>query len=248
MLPTLGDRLDTLRETLESIEKQKQEVDLRLVIVVPKEALSAREMAQQAGATIVDDPYLGISHAINIGIDARDGEEFYAWMGDDDLFRPNGLWELQKLLDDNPGAIVAYGGCDYINPQGKIAARFRPGKLAQFLLSWGPDLIPHPGSIIRLDDMIAVGKFDTSLKFAMDLDMFLRLRKRGKFVCTKVPVSAFRWHPNSLTVSNRRKSSLESEAVKAKYLPPWLRPLRFAWQFPVRWASSLAARRVSSRA
>lgn len=248
VLPTLGDRLDTLRETLESIERQKKDVSLRLVLVAPASADGARTLAHSFGATIVDDPKTGISDAINRGIAARESEEFYAWMGDDDLFRPGGLKTLQDLLDQHPDAIVSYGGCDYINPAGETAAEFRAGKFAQFLLPWGPDLIPHPGSMIRLDMLEAIGGFDPKLKYAMDLDAFLKLRKRGKFVCTKKPVSAFRWHPDSLTVANRRNSSLESEAVKAKHLPAAIRPIRFIWQYPIRWASALAAQRVSRQA
>lgn len=248
VLPTLGDRLVTLRETLEAIEAQKRDVSLRLVVVAPASAREARALATSFGATLVDDPKAGISEAINRGIDARDSEEFYAWMGDDDLFRPGGLSLLQQLFDENPEAIVSYGGCDYINSDGNVAAEFRPGKWAQFLLPWGPDLIPHPGSMIRLDELEAVGGFDRTLKYAMDLDVFLKLRKRGKFVCTTEPVSAFRWHPDSLTVASRRNSSLESEAVKARHLPPVIRPIRFIWQYPVRWASAIAAQRVSKQA
>lgn len=248
VLPTLGDRLDTLTETLNAIHDQRAEVSLHLVVVAPAAASAARAIAMSFGATIIDDPKTGISEAINCGIDARRGEEFYAWMGDDDLFRPGGLFRLQKLLDLYPEAVVAYGGCDYITPSGETIAEFRPGKWAQFLLPWGPDLIPHPGSMIRLDALESVGKFDSSLQYAMDLDVFLKLRKHGSFVCTTEAVSAFRWHPNSLTVSNRRDSSFESEAVKAKHLHPFLRPFRFVWQYPIRWASAVAAKRVSRRA
>ncbi len=248
VLPTLGDRLETLRETLHAIDDQRSEVSLRLVVVAPARAVQARDMALSFGAVVVDDPKDGISSAINCGLAARQGEEFYAWMGDDDLFRPHGLLTLQTLLDENPSAVLSYGGCDYISPSGKILARSRAGKLAQILLPWGPDLIPHPGTMIRLDALQEIGGFDVSLKFAMDLDAFLKLRKFGKFVFTKQPVSAFRWHPESLTVANRKNSSKESEAVKARHLPPAIRPIRFLWVLPVRWASSFAAQRVSGRA
>lgn len=248
VLPTIGDRLDTLLETLDSIDQQRHEVDLNLVVVAPTTAVEARALASSYGASIVDDPKKGISEAINRGIDSRRGEEFYAWIGDDDLFRPGGLKLLQKLLDANTDAVVSYGGCDYINSKSEVAARFRPGRWALFLLPWGPDLIPHPGSMIRLDALEAVGRFDPRLKFAMDLDVFLKLRKHGKFVFTTKAVSAFRWHPDSLTVASRKSSSLESEAVKAKHLPGWIRPIRALWQYPVRWASAVAALRVTRKA
>ena len=248
VLPTLGARLDTLTETLKSIEAQRENVSLHLVVVCPKNATEARTLAQEFNATIVDDPGTGISDAINLGVAAHRGEKFYAWMGDDDLFRPNGLKTLIQLIGTDETNVVAYGACDYIDHNGQIIYTNAAGKLAQFLLPWGPDLIPHPGSIIRLKQLLNSGGFNPQLKYAMDLDMFLRLRKTGNFVSTKVPVSAFRWHVESLTVANRLNSSLESERVKKNHLPKYLKPFSFLWALPIRWASSLAAQRVSAKA
>lgn len=248
VLPTLGERLDTLKETFETIDQQRQEVRLRLVVVCPASATAAIKLAKSFGATIVDDPKEGISTAINVGVKARSGEKYYAWMGDDDLFRPHGLATLQSLLDNEPEAIVSYGGCDYITPEGATIATSNAGKLAQWLLPWGPDLIPHPGAMIRLDALEAQGLFDSQLKYVMDLDMFLRLQKVGKFVFTRESVSAFRWHPDSLTVANRQGSTAEAEAVKKKHLPQVLQPLSGLWHVPIRYAASLAATNLNKRA
>lgn len=245
VLPTIGERIDSLRETLASIEEQRKSIDLTLVVVCPTEAKEAIELANQYSAKIVADPKTGISNAINIGIRERTGESYYAWMGDDDLFLPGSLPKLFGMINSSPDVVVAYGGCRYINPEGNEIATNQSGELAKLLLPWGPDLIPHPGSILRLDAMEEVGLFDPTLKYAMDLDMFLKLRKMGKFVSTKVLVSAFRWHPQSLTVANRTKSTLEAEFVKRKYLPAFLRFLSPIWHLPVRVAASLAAKRLN---
>ncbi|MCU1403570.1 MAG: hypothetical protein JWM70_1894 [Microbacteriaceae bacterium] len=248
ILPTLGDRLETLRETLEAIDVQRGDVSLTLVVVAPVGATEARALAESHGAKIVDDPKHGISAAINYGLAARDGEDYYAWIGDDDLFRPGGLLTLKTILDARPESVLAYGGCEYIDPTGKVLAVSNAGALAKFLLPWGPDLIPHPGTMIRLDALEAIGGFDVTLKYAMDLDAFLKLRKHGSFAWTRTSVSAFRWHPDSLTVANRLNSSRESESVKTRHTPPILRGLSPIWNYPIRWASSFAAKRVSARA
>jgi glycosyltransferase involved in cell wall biosynthesis len=248
VLPTLGDRLDTLAETLDAIDVQRVDAYFTLVVVAPAKAVAARALAKKHGAVIVDDPGTGISEAINCGLRARNGEEFYAWMGDDDLFRPNGLNKLQSILQSRPDAVLAFGGCDYIDPHGRTLAVSNAGKLAPFLLPWGPDLIPHPGTMVRLDALEEIGGFDVNLRYAMDLDAFLKLRRFGKFAYTRESVSAFRWHPDSLTVSNRTKSSLESEAVKRRHLPAVLRPVSYLWSYPIRWASAYAAKSVNARA
>ena len=248
VLPTLGDRLTTLEETLGTIDEQRGDLDLTLALVLPPTATEAAELGRTHGALVVDDPKAGISTAINAGIAAATDEQYYAWMGDDDLFRPGGLLALRTLLEANPRAVLAYGGCDYIDPEGRVIATSRAGRAARWLLPWGPDLIPHPGTMVRLDALRAIGCFDATLKYSMDLDAFLKLREHGSFACTTRSVSAFRWHPDSLTVANRESSSAESEAVKRRHLPGYLRPLEPVWRFPVRWASAAAARGVSGRA
>lgn len=248
VLPTLGDRIDTLRETLESVRVQREDVSLTLVVVLPSDALEARALAESFDAVIVDDPRHGISAAINYGLAARTDESYYAWIGDDDVFRPGGLRLLLDLLESTPRAVLAYGGCDYIDTEGRTIAVSNAGALAPLLLAWGPDLIPHPGTMIRLDALMAIGGFDEKLRYAMDLDAFLKLRRYGKFISTRRSVSGFRWHPDSLTVANRLNSSLESEAVKRSHLPRVLRPVSGLWQRPIRWASAIAAKKLNSRA
>lgn len=248
ILPTLGDRLEYLRETLQSVVDQRPDVDLTIALVCPSQASGARALGAEFGALVVDDPGIGISAAINAGLACRTTESIYAWIGDDDLYRPGGLLTLVNLLSSRPDAVVAYGGCDYISPTGQVVGSSNAGTLAKHLLPWGPDLIPHPGSVIRLDALEQIGGFDESLKYSMDLDAFLKLRQLGAFVSTRKSVSAFRWHPDSLTVSNRAASSAESEAVKYRHLSAPAKVLSPLWVWPVRWASSLAADLVSAKA
>ena len=247
VVPTLGERTETLAESLASVRAQEG-VDTHLVVVVPEDAHDARRIAGEHGATLVDDPRRGLSAAVNAGIAARLGEEFYAWLGDDDLLAPNGLATLSGLLLAHPEAVVAYGACTYIDDEGRTVTVSRAGGLAHRILWWGPDLVPQPASLTRVDALLAAGEYDESLRFAMDLDMFLRLKGRGSFVSTKQEVAAFRWHADSLTVANRGLSLAESEKVKHRHLPAGIRPLAPAWDVPVRWATRLAARQVNRRA
>ena len=248
VLPTLGQRLDTLSKTLESINIQRAEVALRLIVVTPTRAKEARQLALTFGAEIVDDPGIGISSAINKGLEQRSGEQYYAWMGDDDLFLSKGLVTLQNLIEKDKRNVVAYGACKYIDPQGRTIGLSKAGKLAVHILGWGPDLIPHPGSLIDLDALFNVGLYDEDLKYVMDLDVFLKLKQNGPFISTKNPVSAFRWHPESLTVANRKGSATEAAMVKRRYLSPFAQKIAFLWEGPVFISSSLAAKLVNSRA
>lgn len=248
VLPTLGDRVDTLGPALKSLREQRGGTDCTIVVVAPPAAEEARRLARAYDAVVVDDPRRGLSAAVNAGIAAADGEEFFAWIGDDDAMLPDGLSTLMDLLESSPGAVVAYGGCDYMDDTDRVFAVSRLGPLATHVLAWGPDLIPQPASLTRLDALRAAGDFDESLRFVMDLDMFLRLRRLGRFVSTRRSVARYRWHPDALTVANRGSSIDEAEMVKRRHLPARLRPLAPVWELPVRLAITLVSRRLSTRA
>lgn len=248
VLPTLGDRLEELRQTLATVDAQRADVELTLVVVLPAGADGARELAVQHGAVIVEDPRQGISEAMNTGIRAATDEEFYAWIGDDDLFRPGALAHLRSMLQARPDAVLAYGACDYIAPDGSVLSTSGAGSAARWLLPWGPNLIPHPGSMFRLEPLRAVGLFDTELRYAMDLEVLLSLRQHGPFLATRQRVSAFRWHPGSTTVSSRAASGAEARAVKRAHLPAWLRPISGLWEVPVQVAATAASRALNRRA
>ena len=247
VLPTLGKRLESLERALDSVNAQEHRESIRLVAVIPQEAREARALAAGAGAEIVDDPGEGMSAAINAGIDAARGESFYIWLGDDDRFRPSGIARLRALLDENPRAVVAYGACDYVDEDDRVLWTSKAGALAYRLIGYGPNLVPHPAALIRLDSLKAVGGYDESLSLTMDLDLFLKLKKRGPFIHTRDVVSAFGWQPTSLTVQDRRASSAEARSVKRKHLAPALRVVEPLWEYPVQWASQIAARRLNGQ-
>lgn len=245
VVPTLGRRPEYLAQTVASVMAQQAPHDL--VVVVPPTAVEARTLAADVGARVVDDPG-GLSAAVNAGLATAGPEHAYAnWIGDDDLLAPDALARAGAVLESSPDVALVYGHCVYIDPDGRLLWTSRAGRLARVALAWGPNLIPQPGMLFRLADFHVVGGLDESLEYAMDLDLLLRLRRRGRFVDLGVPVSSFRWHPDSLTVGSRQASLSESEAVKRRYLSPAGRRARFLWERPTRWATLLAARTVSRR-
>lgn len=248
VLPTLGRRLDSLREALESVDAQRAEVDLRLVVVLPVAATEARSLAVRFGADLVDDPKRGLAAAMNAGVATRTDETFYVGLGDDDLLRPHGIKTLIGLASHQENTVVAYGACDYIDGESRIIGTNRVGRLASIVLSWGPNLIPHPGALIDLDALELVGGFAENRPYTMDLDAFLRLKRKGRFVCTKEPVSAFRWHADSLTVADRKTSAREALDVKRNYLTGPMRGISLVWLGPISFATLAAGDIVSWRA
>lgn len=247
VLPTLGDRPEKLERALESVDAQRPDLSVRVVLVIPEDK---KDVIAQGGAQHVDivaDPGTGMSAAINAGLAARHGEQFYIWLGDDDFYQPGGLATLRAMLLADDRAVVAYGGCDYVDDDDEVLWTSKAGRLASLLIGTGPNLVPHPAAMMRLDALEQVGGYDNTLSLAMDLDVLLKLKKKGRFVATTEVVSGFGWHPDSLTVQDRKKSSREARTVKRRHLPTPLRILEPLWEYPVGWASSWAAHTLNRK-
>ncbi len=246
VVPTLGERVDTLGAALASLRSSG--VACTIVVVAPVDAQHARLVAEEHGAVLVDDPRSGLSAAVNAAIRAAGPEEYFAWIGDDDLVRPGGLSTLVALLDRHRDAVAAYGACEYIDEADRVLGTSRAGRWASRVLPWGPNLIPQPASLSRLSAMAEAGSYDESLRYAMDLDMFLRLRRLGPLVATSRTVAAYRWHPDAITVANRDLSLREADGIRLRYVPTRIRPLAPLWSLPIRGVMTVVSSQLSRRA
>ena len=245
---TLGRRPEYLDQTLSSIRSQSVSSDI--IIVAPGDAPGIHQAAKNASATLLDDPG-SLVGAVNLGVShglANHDYEFVNWLNDDDLLEPGSLAATTGLLDTRPEAVAAYGACRYINDGGHQLFINKAGPWASRILSWGPDLIPQPGMLVRASAWQQIGGLDPSYSLAFDLDLLLKLKKLGQLADTGTVVSSFRWHAESLTVDDRRLNIAESERAKRTSLSPRMRRLSWTWEPPVRIATHLAARLVHRKA
>ncbi|NHC46354.1 glycosyltransferase [Motilibacter aurantiacus] len=217
VVPTLGQRPDYLARTLASLAAQ-DEVELRVTVVAPADAHAAAEQATSAGFEFLAQTGRGMSQAINQGWREGAGSdaEFWGWLGDDDLLTPGSLRAATAALRARPRASFVFGRCDYIDEAGEVLFEARPGPLAGRLLRWGPDLVPQPGSLARAEAVRRVGWIDESLRYAMDLDLFLRLKDVGPVAYVPRVLAAFRWHSGSTTVAGQDASAAEAREVRRR--------------------------------
>lgn len=233
-IPTLGERLETLARTLSSLQVQGDvAVDVVLVCKIKTAELAA--LADQFNARLISHPGK-ISAAVNAVFDQADGTHRYAaWLGDDDMLRPSALAQASKLLEQNPAAVLAYSTCDYVDIQGNLLFSRSPPPMAPTLLQIVPGLIKQETCLFRLSALRKVGGLNEELKYTMDLDLLLRLRRLGPFVKADGVLAAFCWHPGSITISNRVASLDEAQRVQRKHAHPVIRMLYPLWKYPIRY-------------
>lgn len=246
VVPTLGTRAELLEKCLASIASQ--DVATSIVIVAPEGNETVTRLAAKFSASTVPDPG-SLPRAVNAGVlTAEPDIEYVNWIGDDDLLEPGSLKATVAALEDDTNAVLAYGSCRYIDEEGRELWISRAGKWAPRILKWGPDLIPQPGMLVRRSAWERVSGVDASLRFAFDLDLLLKIQPLGRFIDVGQVVSSFRWHGDSLTVSDRTTSLRESETARRRALSPAARRLAWMWEGPVRVATRMAAHEVSRRA
>ena len=246
VVPTLGKRPEYLMQCLQSIRAAGK---AHILLVAPSDFKTEHLVSAGLIDGKIDDPSLGLSEAINLGIKSLSSEiEFVNWLGDDDLLVADTLGLTEKTLLDNLNCIMVFGACDYINSEGKTVWTNKSGQWAVPLLRFGPDLIPQPGALFRRSAFERVGGLSSDFDWAFDFDLFIRLAKIGKVKYLDRTLASFRWHPESLSVAHRIMSVAEASAVRVRHLPGYLKLISGLWEFPVKQATLWAGKRVTSRA
>ena len=269
-MPTIGGRPEYLPLSLASIRAAIDDPNDVYIILVGRPGFDPKPYAHLIDEYL-DEPEPGLAAKINFGLRALPSSiEFFNWIGDDDLLTPGSLTLALEAISDprhfehssaqdkkskdfrsakavGIPPVLVFGGCEYIDPEGKPIWNQKSGQWAVPLLRFGPQLIPQPGALYRRDAFEAVGGLSTKFGWAFDFNLFLSLSKIGKAVYIPHTLANFRWHPGSLSVSRRRESVAEASQVRKAHLPATLRLISELWEFPVRQATYWAGIRLGKK-
>lgn len=245
IVPTLGNRPAFLRECLQSIRRSAQ---AHICVVAPRNSSFDRSLIEYCDQ-VVGDPGQGLAAAINAGASALPEEVKYLnWLGDDDVLIADGHHRLVEALQRNPQTVLAYGHCSYLDAKGKTMFEVRPGRWAEKLLCYGPQLISQPAVLFRRDTFVHVGGLDETLRWAFDLDLFIKLSRVGAFAGVSSLVAGYRWHDAALTVGMRGGSVREASLVRRRNMSRVFRRVAWIWEPFVQWLILCAGMVVSRRA
>ena len=246
VIPTLGNRPEYLKECIASAQNTGE---CLIVLVAPAKAKIDISDDSMSSIITVKDPGAGLAEAINAGMSVLpESIKFCSWIGDDDLLEPNAIRDCEEIFDINPDAVMVFGGCRYITSDGLTIGISKSGQWAVPILRFGPCLIPQPGSLFRRKVFDQIGGLDSTYGWAFDFDLFIRFSKVGKLIHTKKILASFRWHNDSLTVSQRRNSVHEASLVRRTHLPKHLVYFSYLWELPVKTLTLHAGRLVAHRA
>jgi glycosyltransferase involved in cell wall biosynthesis len=193
-----------IRETIESVLSQDYP-NLEYWVI---DAASAdetvgilREYERDPRFHWVSEPDGGQSDAINKGI-ARSRGELFAWLNADDVLLPGALGKVAEAHRAGRPALL-YGRVRLIDHAGRdigylAAQRARMTRERLLDLRF---FLPQPATFAPTEWVRRVGGLDTSLHYAMDLDLWVRLAEYLPIRHVPHNLALYRMHSASKTVA-----------------------------------------------
>jgi glycosyltransferase involved in cell wall biosynthesis len=207
----------TLADTLASVQAQTCQ-DVEHIFVDGGSTDGTLEMiaAYHGHKRVLRDVQGGISRAMNQGIAAARGE-FVAHLHSDDFYAgADVLADVARQLAES-GRDWLFGTIEVL----KDGARIAPPpmhRFSYFALAAGRAFIPHPAVFVRRALFARVGMFDERLRYAMDIDLWLRLAAVRAPATTERPLAVFREHAGSISSANKIKARQEEFRVRARHM------------------------------
>lgn len=206
---TLGDTLDSLRaqtcQDFEHVFVDGGSLDATLHMIA----------ACRGDKRVLHDVGGGISRAMNAGIEAARGAIVAHLHADDYYAAPDVLAQVARRFDES-GAAWVVGNIQVLR-DGQLAPPNAMRPFSYRAYAAGHATIPHPAVFVRRELFARAGAFDTSLHYAMDIDLWLRLASLAPPAMLDRTLAVFREHPGSVSSANKIKARQEEFAVRRRH-------------------------------
>ena len=159
----------------------------------------------------VSAPDRGQADAVNRGFAQTHGEIF-AYLNADDTYLPGAIRAAVAAFGAHPDAAAVYGNAWHVDEDGKRLAaypveRFEARNLVRRCF------ICQPAAFIRREALAAAGMLDSSLRFAHDYDLWIRLARRYSMLQIDPYLATSRIHAASKTMGETAAAMRETIGV-----------------------------------
>jgi glycosyltransferase involved in cell wall biosynthesis len=207
VIPT-RDRIDLLKETLESVLAQ---VDVEMEVIVVDDGSSQDvasvlvELGDDRVRLLRNDVWMGVSAARNRGMEAANAP-WVACVDDDDLWAPD---KLRSQLDAavGSGRSWVYVGAVNVTPRLRVVAGAKPMAPEEVVSRIrSVNVVPGgaSGVLLRRDLALLVGGFDGAFHHFADWDLWMRLAEEGPPAWVPRPLIAYRVHQSNMAIKGAR--------------------------------------------
>lgn len=158
----------------------------------------------------VSEPDRGQSHAINKGLAHCTGDVF-SWLNSDDYLEKNALFSVAETWKEKPDASAWVGATYRLHATGYMHYISYPNGLwaEHFCLTIPSCCLYQPSCFMNMKYVQQLGGVDESLIYSMDVDLYLKLFKKGSFHPGNGIWSTALAHPHAKTVCENSQSFVE---------------------------------------
>ncbi len=221
---------------LEIVVGDDQSTDQSLAVI----AAVQKEFPSHNWRILKHPARLGMAGNWNACVEAASGE-WIKVMGQDDILYPECLKNQSGVLAASPDVALCACGCEICSASGgKVFQRKRKRKggvyegneLIAACLRSAANLIGEPvTTMFRKSDFTRTGGFDLSMRYYIDLDMWMKLLRDRKFAFIEAPYCGFRVHRGGASFSLQGEGyseflRLEKNLAFGSPLPAPVRTLR----------------------
>jgi glycosyltransferase involved in cell wall biosynthesis len=210
-----------LRNSIESVISQDYDdfeyliidgcsTDRTLAIVEEYVALEPRLRVQS-------EPDAGIADAMNKGWQLASGD-VVGYLHADDYFADRFvLRRIASAFAGNQDAVWCTGGMRHVDSAGGLLKEFFPRRYTFRRLLRG-NIIFHPATFVKREELVKIGGFSPCLKYAMDYDLWLRLGRVSAPLILADILACFRVHGGSISCRYADAAFVEEWQVRTRYL------------------------------
>jgi glycosyltransferase involved in cell wall biosynthesis len=207
----------TLADTLASVQRQTcQDIEHIFVDGGSTDATLDMIAAYPGNKRVLRDVGGGISRAMNQGIEAARGE-YIAHLHSDDYYASDDVLAAVAEQFDRQRVDWVFGKVQVLK-DGELVAPNPMPPYSYRSFAAGRAWVAHPAVFIRRDALDRVGMFDERLKYAMDIDLWLRLGQVARPATIDRPLTIFRDHAGSVSSANKIKARQEEFRVRRRYM------------------------------
>jgi glycosyltransferase involved in cell wall biosynthesis len=158
----------------------------------------------QGRITYISKSNQGVGAARNTGIQAAKGS-LIAFLDSDDVWEPGFLQVLVRMFDEDPKVDVIYSNAYLFGETNNWKGTLRDSHPTKDEITFEGLLLRKVwvfscASMVRTEALVKVGGYDANLRFAEDLELWLRIAHGGgRFMHTSEPLVGYRRRPDSLT-------------------------------------------------
>jgi len=210
---------NTICHTLESVIAQKRNGLVEYIVIDGGSTDGTQDIVKSYGCTVdafVSEPDNGISDAFNKGIQHSSGG-IIGLINADDCLSPDTINCVCNFFSSNPDVDLLHG--DVLLCDGdRIIKQMVPA--GRWWYPWRLVLFNHPATFVRRNIYETFGLFDTSLKIAMDVEMFLRW-KRASVSIKYLPIPLVVMQVGGVSGQSAIQGFDETRRIFLEYGYPW---------------------------